>query len=111
MGTVFEKQKGAGMKWFGRWLFRVIKNSQRDEDDENPRGLTLSTAKVSRSSDVDSDEGLNITVRNAMGGKIVSFRHYDHKTDRNTHRLYVIHDELDFEKELGKLITLESMRG
>ena len=98
------------MKWFGRWLFRVIKNSQRDEDDENPRGLTLSTAKVSRSSDVDSDEGLNITVRKAIGGKIVTFRHYDSKTDRNMWKNYVIPEDHDYECELGKMITLESMR-
>ena len=96
------------MKWFGRWLFRVIKSSQQD-DDHMDRAM-ISTAKVSRASEVDSDEGLNIVVRKAIGGKIVTFRHYDHKNDRNTHKLYVIPDDMDFEKELGKLITLESMR-
>jgi hypothetical protein len=45
-----------------------------------------------------------------VGGKIVSFRHYDHKTDRTNHKLYVVSDDLDFDKELGKMITLESMR-
>ena len=52
-----------------------------------------------------------ITVRKAIGGRIVTFRHYDHKTDRNNFKLYVIPDDLDFERELGKMITLESMRG
>ena len=42
---------------------------------------------------------------------IVTFRHYDAKTDRHHLRLYVIPEELDFERELGKMITLESMRG
>ena len=61
--------------------------------------------------DIESDQGLNITVRNATGGRIVTFRHYDHRTDRHQHRLYVIPDDHDFERELGKLITLESLKG
>ena len=65
---------------------------------------------ISRS-DVDSEDGLNITVRKAIGGKIITFRHYDHKTDRHSNKLYIVPDELDFEHELGKMITLESMRG
>ena len=95
------------MKW--GWDFN------RDLRDGNVPVDAVRGSKVSRllraSEDVDSEQGLNITVRNAMGGKIVTFRTYDHKTDRHTHRLYVIHDELDFERELGKMITLESMRG
>jgi hypothetical protein len=67
-------------------------------------------ARLRVSEDIDVEAGLNITVRNALGGKIVTFRTYDHKTDRHNYRLYVIHDELDFERELGKMITLESMR-
>ena len=41
----------------------------------------------------------------------VSFNHYDRKTDRSYRKVYVIHDELDFERELGKIITMEAMRG
>lgn len=97
------------MKWLVRWF---IKQAQKvDAEDRESRIYgTVATPKLARGSDVDGDEGLNITVRNALGGKIISFRHYDHKTDRNTFKLYVIPDDHDFEKELGKLITLESMR-
>lgn len=98
------------MKWFGRWLFRVIKHSQQDEEADVPR-MTLAAGKVSRRDDIDSDDGLNITVRRAIGGKIVTFRHYDNKTDRSHWKNYVIPDDLDFERELGKIITLESLRG
>jgi len=94
------------MKWFGRWLLKIAQQANQDE-----RYATVSPGiKVSRGSDVDGDDGLNIIVRRAMGGKIVTFRTYDHKTDRNNHKIYVIPDDHDFEKELGKLITLESMR-
>ena len=86
----------------------------RDLRDGNIPADTVRGSKVSRllrsSEDVDSEQGLNITVRNALGGKIITFRHYDRRTDDNKYRHYVIPDDLDFERELGKMITLESMR-
>jgi len=103
------------MKWFVRWFVKQAQKLESEDREARVYGsgnsIGMATAKLSRASDVDTDEGLNITVRKAIGGRIVSFRHYDHKTDRHNHRLYVIPDELDFERELGKMITLESMRG
>jgi len=102
------------MKWLGRWLVKLAQKAQQDERNEKIFGMaTTSGSKVSMRhsySDVDGEDGLNIIVRKAMGGKIVTFRTYDTKTDRNNYKLYVIPDEHDFERELGKLITLESMR-
>jgi hypothetical protein len=40
----------------------------------------------------------------------VSFRNYDNKQDRTSYKLYVVSDDVDFDKELGKMITMESMR-
>ena len=101
------------MKWFNRWFAKKCQQAW-----EEARGLsqpeTLATpAKMGRgiNTTLDSDDGLNIQVRAAIGGKIVSFRHYDQKSDRNYWKTYVIPEELDFERELGKMITLESMRG
>jgi hypothetical protein len=99
------------MKWFGKWLFKIIKSASENDREERIYGNSITASKVSMRGDVDGDDGLNITVRKAIGGRIVTFRHYDHKTDRHNHKLYVIPDELDFERELGKMITLESMRG
>ena len=93
-----------------KWGWDYNRNLRDSDAPETMRGSKVSRLLKS-SEDVDSEQGLNITVRNALGGKIITFRTYDHKTDRHTHRLYVIHDELDFERELGKMITLESMRG
>ena len=69
------------------------------------------TVSLKSRSDIDSEDGLSITVRSAIGGRIVTFRHYDRKTDRSYHKLYIVPDDQDFERELGKMITLESMRG
>lgn len=72
-------------------------------------GSKYSTVSVSE--DSHWGDGLNIRVHAAMGGKIISFSRYDRKSDRNNNSVYVIPDDHDFERELGKLITLESMRG
>jgi len=97
------------MKWLGKWLLKLAQKAS-DEDRELRVYGTAPTPKLARAGDIEADEGLNIMVRKANGGKIITFRTYDHKHDRHQHRLYVIPDDHDFEKELGKLITLESMR-
>lgn len=99
------------MKWLKKLIWRWNQEGREiidcDETMVQPKRSRLS---IRSSNDIDSEEGLNITVRKAVGGKIVSFRYYDHKTDRTNYKLYVVSDDLDFDKELGKMITLESMR-
>lgn len=100
------------MNWLKRIIYRWSQDGRELSEDDHPMlaGSTKSNRRVLKTSDVDADDGLNITVRKAIGGKIITFRHYDNKTDRSNYKLYVVPDELDFDKELGKMITLESMR-
>ena len=58
----------------------------------------------------DADGGLSIQLFKAIGGRIVVFNNYNEKTDRHVRTTYIITDEQEFEKELGKIITLESLR-
>jgi hypothetical protein len=107
VGTVFEKQKGSSMKWLKRI---VAKWALNDQD------CPIETVKSRRNQvfsvfEQDWHENLNIAITNANGGKIITFKRYDHKTDRHDNKIYVVPDDLDFNAELGKLITLESMRG
>lgn len=99
------------MKFIWRYVWRRMKEIGNEPEQDCSMATALVGSKVRRGSDIDSDEGLNITVRQALGGKIVTFRHYDHRTDRSHFKNYVIPDDHDFERELGKMITLESMRG
>ena len=94
------------------WLKRRLRNwidSAQDVPELNQ--WNKSTAVLRSSPDLDSEDGLSITVRSAVGGRIVTFRHYDRKTDRTNHRLYIVPEDQDFERELGRMITMESMRG
>jgi hypothetical protein len=95
-----------------KWLKRLIWQWNQEGRELTEYGNKVSTRlqRGSRNEDIEADEGLNITVRKAVGGKIISFRHYDHRQDRTDYKLYVVSDDVDFDKELGKMITLESMR-
>lgn len=94
-----------------KWLKQRLRNWLNDPDEPVREEVysTKSARLVSRN-DIDSEEGLSITVRSAIGGRIVTFRHYDRRTDRSNHKLYIVPDDQDFERELGKMITMESMR-
>lgn len=118
MGTIFDSKENI-MKWFKRMIVRWVRDDWDKAGTSEDTSVAYPSIKNSRrnnliglaSDDVESDAGLNITVRKAIGGKIITFRHYDAKTDRSSNKLYIVPDELDFERELGKMITLESMRG
>jgi hypothetical protein len=99
------------MKWFkrmiGRWAYEY-----RDSPEESglvspnkARGLVSS-----RDEERPWGDGLKLNVKRVSGGSVVTFFRYDHKTDRNDDRHYIITDEADFNSELAKLITMESMR-
>lgn len=99
------------MKFIWRYLFRKMRDVG-NEPEEAPRGMAIASGKyATTSSDSDWGDGLNIQVHTAHGGKIITFRKYDRKSDRNNNQVYLIPDDRDFERELGKLITLEAMRG
>ena len=57
-----------------------------------------------------SSDGMKFELFKANGGYVVETRYYDHKTDRNHNKLYIIKDENDVGEELGKIITMESLR-
>lgn len=101
------------MKWFDRWFVRKCRWAwdNRDIADvaETPRPSTAKYATLDE--DVAPwDDGLRITVKKMIGGYVVSFRTYDRVKDRSNDRAYIITDEQDFNAELGKMITMESMR-
>ena len=101
------------MKWFDRWFVRKCKWAwdNRDIADvaEQPR---LASAKgLVLEEDISPwNDGLRIGIKKMIGGSVVSFRTYDRVRDRSDERHYIITDEQDFNTELGKIITMESMR-
>lgn len=94
------------------WFKRKLRQWLNSDDEDCFSSLSHNTVKARRidRDDIDSNDGISMTLRHAVGGRIVSFRTYDQKSDRHNYKLYVIPEDQDFERELGKIITLESMR-
>jgi hypothetical protein len=103
------------MKWFDRWFYKQARkaweNKDRYEEEGVVRDRSISKLAPAMESDsIDWHQGLNISVKRVNGGFIVNFRKYDRIKDYHHNNIHIITDEVDFNKELGKLITLESMR-
>lgn len=94
------------MKFIKRWFSKAVHNAL----EYNQCKVEATIGRDLSSSNFRDTSSLNIEVRSAIGGKIVSFNSYDRIRDRHELRNYLIHDEADFERELGKIITIESMR-
>lgn len=91
------------MLW--RWLYE-----SREEDCVS--SVTPVTSSLGRGNYVRSidQHGLNFTVYSAQGGTIIELRAYDERTDRQTNKLFVVHDDKDLGKELDHIITLEALK-
>ena len=93
-----------------KWLKRLVANWAQQGSEEN--------AKVSRglvnsrdSEAVCGDEPiLNFKVYSAVGGKVVEFRRYDRKIDRNDTTTYIITNDQDFGERISKIATMEKLK-
>jgi len=90
-----------------KWLKRKLRIWLQEED-------TLECASIGKirvSEDcVESDPVLNFKVYNAIGGKIVEFRHYDRQKDRNFNQTYIITNDQDFGERIAKIATMEVLK-
>jgi hypothetical protein len=103
------------MKWFDRWFARKCKWAWENRDEVMLDPSTNITKARAIPQDIELEQtgwedGLRITIKKMIGGSVVSFRTYDRRTDRSESRHYIITDDEDFTTELGKIITMESMR-
>ena len=57
-----------------------------------------------------NSNGIRFNLYKAHGGFVVETRHYDERNDRNINKMYVITEDKDLGEELGKIITMESLR-
>ena len=99
------------MKWFDKWIMRRAERiaiSHRDVYEENMKASTVQVSSLGRAS-LDANN-IQFKVYKASGGTIIETSTYDRRTDRHTNGLYIITDEKDLGKEIGKIITMESLK-
>jgi len=100
------------MKWFDRWFARKCKWAweNRDEIVLDPSTVSAKSRSMIEIEETGWEDGLRINIKKMIGGSVISFRTYDRRNDRSESRHYIITDEQDFNTELSKIITMESMR-
>ena len=93
------------MRWLKRKLAKWV-NDYNNEPKIAREGLVL----TADSDSVSSDPILNFRVFSAVGGRVVEFRYYDRKIDRNHTTTYIITNDQDFGERIAKIATLESLK-
>lgn len=103
---VRKKKMGKIKRWVRNWLSDNDDSEMVISDHVNTissnRRLSIGPAEFDA-------EGLNITIHNANGGYVASFRRYDRKTDRHSNQLYVITSDQKFEEALAQCIAMECL--
>jgi hypothetical protein len=89
-------------------LKQRIRNWLSEEDE-----LTLNVCEPRGLGGIDSldcDRGIRFTAYKAAGGMVVETNFYDRIKDRNFRSLHIITDEQDLGKEIGRIITMETLK-
>lgn len=110
-----KKKVGFFTRWFNRKCKEAWESSKQERE---PNLVGLQEAAISKSlrigrneSSIDQPErAIQFTVYQANGGRVVETRRYDRQKDRHSNGLYVITSEMDFGKEIDKIITMENLK-
>jgi len=102
------------MKFFYKWLAKKLNKANEANLLVGAVGAyeTIASSKVRAmpSPNMLETHGMNFSIHKANGGYIVQYSQYDRRTDRSDNKLHIITDDKDLGEELGKIITLESLR-
>lgn len=100
------------MMWFKRKVAKWVRDANYN-DPKVPaphQGAALGSARKIANGDSEFKNPMNITLYNAVGGRIIKFHRYDRKIDETYETLYLIKSDEDFEKALGQYIALEAIK-
>ena len=85
-----------------------IRNWLHTEDVADIGSIPIAT--IEPANRIDS-EGMRFQLWKASGGYVIETRSYDRRTDRSDNKMYVITEDKDLGAEIGKIITMETLRG
>jgi hypothetical protein len=98
------------MKFLSKWLYKKTKQGQ-ELAEESMMATSISKLAIAEPGHrIDSDRGIRFNVYKATGGTIIETSFYDRQRDRHHNALHVITEDKDIGKELGKIITMESLK-
>jgi len=92
-----------------KWAMSSDHNDPQPEEVTSYQGHGSGLKSMSANGIGDRNNGMNFTVFNATGGKVIQFATYDPNRDRHQSNLYVVTDREDLGEELAQIITRESL--
>ena len=95
------------MKWFKKLVAGWAREGRNYEEDCAEPSRLISTVEAAS---INSEPVLNFKVYSAIGGKVVEFRRYDRKSDRNEGTTYIITNDQDFGERIAKIATMENIK-
>ena len=96
------------------WLKRRLRNWVNNFDESEPVMKMRSSRNgiaISTDGETLSTEPLRLSIYRANGGTVVETRVYDRQKDRSQNQLHIVSHDEDLGRSLGKIITMESLRG
>ena len=87
---------------FLNWLFE----EKESADDYSNHAISVSSVDESKL----HSEGMRLQIYSASGGFVIETRKYDRRKDENITSMYVITEEMDLGNEIGKILTMESLK-
>jgi hypothetical protein len=106
------------MKWFDRWIMKRAERLMVNEVSQ-PEPQWASTAKIKRGhlgtmsnsvGDSLDSPAVRFKMFKASGGTIIETTIYDDHKDRHINGLYVITNDKNIGEEIGKILTMESLK-
>ena len=94
------------------WLKHKLRNWILNDEGEvvQSKLSRRNTLSVADDHSLDSDKGIRITAYKAQGGMVVETNFYDRIKDRNFKTLHIITDDKDLGREIGRIITMETLK-
>jgi hypothetical protein len=80
-----------------QWLF------EEKEDSYSDSIISVEESKF-------NSEGMRLQVYRASGGFVIETRHYNRRKDENMNAMFVITEDQDLGAEIGKIITMETLK-
>lgn len=96
---------------FTTWLIRPdgdIEEKDRYSLSNIPSRANIKSTSANNNIAI-GNNGVNFTIYNAIGGKIVQIQTYDPRTDRTRSELYIVTDKENLGEELSQIITRDSL--
>jgi hypothetical protein len=111
------KVKKKKTNFIQRWLLKALQGALDSEKDGPYLANDSIVSSKHRSLVIGSptnidqpDRAIQFTVYNASGGRVIETRRYDRHKDRHSNGLYVITSDMDFGREIDKIITMEALK-